>query len=286
MMTIFVLIWIVAANWLAYTRGFYKFPKQQGNAAVLISNFQLLAVFGSYLLLTYVLTRFLLVYLLAAMRRSDPTLTSLPISVLTGLQFGVMAILLLVIQWIIFEKDRTVFRKIWKDRTHTPPSSPLVDLWYGVITWFLSFPLVTLLADFVDTVLKKLFQLQEYEQNAVKFVKIAQTSPLSLIFALLSVLVMAPLVEEFLFRGVLQTYFKKRLGAHAAILLSALLFALFHFSPGQGLGNVSLILSLLILGTFLGFLYERQGSLWAPIGLHIAFNSISAFRILFTPDVS
>ena len=286
MTAIFIFLWAFAANWLAYTRGFYRLPKQSDKETPLITTFQLTCIFGIYVILSYLITRVILVYLFSILKQHNPSLTSLPISMITGLQFGIMATLLFVMQWFMFGQNRDTFYKIWKDRTHQPVSSIFLDLWLGVITWFMSFPIVSIISDLVDASMKALFQLKDYEQNAVRFVKVAKSTPISLTFALLSVLVAAPLLEEFLFRGILQTYFKKRMGPQAAILLSAFLFALFHFSAGQGLGNVSLIISLLILGTFLGFLYERQGSLWAPIGLHMAFNGVSAFRILFTPDLT
>lgn len=286
MTAIFIFIWAVAANWLAYTKEFYRLPKQLDKETPAITNFQLFAVFGIYILLSYILTRIILVYLLSALRQTHPSLTSLPIPMITLLQFGIMTLLFIVLQWFLFKQNREVFRKIWKDRSHEPPSSIFYDLWLGMIAWFMSFPIVSIISDLVDTAMKVLFHLKDYEQNAVKFVKIAKSSPTSLVFALLSVLIAAPLLEEFLFRGVLQTYLKKRMGSGAAILLSAFCFALFHFSDVQGLGNVSLTISLFILGLFLGFLYQRQGSLWAPIGLHIAFNGVSAFRILFTPDIT
>jgi len=286
MTAIFIFLWAFAANWLAYTKGFYRLPKQSDQEIPSITGFQLIAIFGIYVILSLLITRVILVYLLANLKHHNPSLTALPISMTTGLQFGIMAMLVIILQWFMFGQNRDTFYKIWKNRTHQPASSIFLDLWIGGITWFMSFPLVSIISDLVDTAMKALFHLKDYEQNAVKFVKIAQSTPISLTFALLSVLVAAPFLEEFLFRGVLQTYLKKKMGPQAAILLSAFFFALFHFAEGQGLGNVSLIISLLILGTFLGFLYERQGSLWAPIGLHMAFNGVSAFRILFIPDAS
>jgi membrane protease YdiL (CAAX protease family) len=69
-----------------------------------------------------------------------------------------------------------------------------------------------------------------------------------------------------------------------AILLSALCFALFHFAPSQGIGNISLVGSLFLFALFLGFIYERQASLFASVGLHMTFNTVSTFRILFYPE--
>ncbi|MBI3211827.1 MAG: CPBP family intramembrane metalloprotease [Simkania negevensis] len=52
---------------------------------------------------------------------------------------------------------------------------------------------------------------------------------------------------------------------------------LFHLSSSQGVGNISLF----IFALYLGFLYEKQCSLFASIALHMTFNSISVIRILF-----
>jgi len=284
-MFILVSIWAVAANWLAYSKGFYRLPEYFDKETPRITNTQLFGVFALYFLLSVVAVRFFMAYLLSSLRQANPDLTVLPISVQTGIQFFMLAFLAFLMQWFIFKQDKLAFGKLWKDKNQSP-SSIAKDFGIGAFTWILSFPIVTVIGNMIDTALKSLIQFEPFEQNAVKFVKVAIKSSLSFTFAFLCVLILAPLVEEFLFRGVLQTYFKKRVGPKAAILLSALIFALFHYSIGHGLSNVSLILSLMILGTFLGFLYERQRSLWAPLGLHIAFNAISALRILFSSELS
>src|SRR3989304_2390656 len=68
------------------------------------------------------------------------------------------------------------------------------------------------------------------------------------------------------------------------IFLAGLCFALFHLAPSQGLGNISLIVSLFAFSCYLGFIYEKRGSLFASIGLHMTFNAVSTFRILFFPE--
>jgi membrane protease YdiL (CAAX protease family) len=98
--------------------------------------------------------------------------------------------------------------------------------------------------------------------------------------SVVSVVIFAPIIEEFLFRGCLQNYLKLHFGTKAAIQLSALCFALFHLTPSQGIGNFSLAVSLFLLGLFLGFLYEKQNSLFASVGLHMTFNTVSALRII------
>lgn len=105
--------------------------------------------------------------------------------------------------------------------------------------------------------------------------------------ALLNGAIVAPLVEEILFRGVLQGYFTvlwpavwlERLPLTAAVLLSALLFSLWHFpSPWawvQSLGSVKPYLHF-TGGLSLSILRERTESIWPGVIIHLAGN-LSAF---------
>ena len=279
-MIILIAIWAIILNWVAYHRKFYSLytTSLQGSPFVRLKH--LLVAFGIYLILSWLIMPFFARFLLLYLHSKDPDITTLPISLITGIQFTVMASVFFFISAYLKNQPSHIYQKIWKDRSRAPNAPIGVDIGIGIITWFLSFPIVLVISEATDHFMKAFFHLETYEQVAVKYVKLAMSQPLSLAFALLSVLVLAPVVEEYLFRGVLQTYFKKRMGIKPAILLSALCFALFHYSTSQGLGNISLLFSLLILGGYLGFIYERQGSLWASISLHMIFNAISAIRIL------
>src|SRR4029077_13952502 len=92
-----------------------------------------------------------------------------------------------------------------------------------------------------DLIIYLPFGVVNYEQVAVRYLKTTLASPSMLVIALILILLAAPVVEEFLFRGCLQTWFKQYLGPKAAILLAALCFAFFHLAPSQGIGNLSLI---------------------------------------------
>ncbi len=122
----------------------------------------------------------------------------------------------------------------------------------------------------------------EYEQVAVHLLKESLQKPFLLIATLSSVLLSGPIIEEFLFRGVLQNWLKQHLKRGSAIILSSFFFALIHMAPSQGLGNIPLFFSLFIFGGFLGFVYERQGSLTASIILHATFNALSTVQIILS----
>ena len=88
-----------------------------------------------------------------------------------------------------------------------------------------------------------------------------------LILCVLVVGVMAGLSEEMLFRGaMLRTMQDSRLGKHAVVWITAILFSAFHL---QFYGFVPRML----LGVWLGYLFVWTGSLWVPIIAHTLNNS-------------
>lgn len=77
--------------------------------------------------------------------------------------------------------------------------------------------------------------------------------------------VVAPLVEEALFRGVLLTFFRDIGHCRAGVWITAILFGLVHF-------NRAAFVPLAVFGLLLAWLYERTGNLLAPLAAHATFN--------------
>lgn len=75
----------------------------------------------------------------------------------------------------------------------------------------------------------------------------------------------APIVEEFLFRGLLYPLLRGRMKVVVAVAVSALLFALLHFIP-------PLIPALLMMGIVLAILVERYNSIVPAIVVHALNN--------------
>lgn len=169
---------------------------------------------------------------------------------------------------------------IWNASQKRNPKSYLHDFGLGILIWLVGFPIVVFFNQIAEFLSYVLFGVSGIEQIAVRYLRLVQESPFLLIVALFSILVAAPILEELVFRGFIQTYFKQKWGFKWALILSSAFFALFHLAPSQGIGNFPLAISLFTLALFLGFLYERQGGLTAPIALHMTFNSISVIRIL------
>lgn len=104
----------------------------------------------------------------------------------------------------------------------------------------------------------------ETMQESVKLLQTTEDPAVLWLMALAAVLV-APLCEELLFRGYLYPVAKKFTGPWLAACSSALFFAAAH-------GNLSAMLPLFLFGLLLVWIYEKTGSLWAPIAVHFCFN--------------
>ena len=91
---------------------------------------------------------------------------------------------------------------------------------------------------------------------------------------IIRVVVIAPIVEELIFRGLIFSGFQRIYPAFWAIFFSALLFSLFHLNPWQ-LGPTFL------LGLLLGFVRLRTGSLLAAIFTHALHNGMIFLSVYY-----
>lgn len=79
------------------------------------------------------------------------------------------------------------------------------------------------------------------------------------------VVILAPIIEEIVFRGVLFPAIKKRYGLTIGIIGSSLVFTLVHLDPIQ-------MISVFPLGVYLAIMYQRIGSIYPGIILHATWN--------------
>jgi membrane protease YdiL (CAAX protease family) len=80
--------------------------------------------------------------------------------------------------------------------------------------------------------------------------------------------VVAPVLEEVLFRGFIYGPIRLHWGGMAGACASSLLFAAFHWS-------LTAFVPLFVLGCLLCYVTERTGSLYPAMGLHLGFNSVT-----------
>jgi len=151
---------------------------------------------------------------------------------------------------------------------------------FGCLSYVVAFPLVTFIDGLFEALTYLIFGTFGEEQLAVRFLKEVTQDKMALAFALYTIVLAAPFVEELVFRGFIQTYLRERLGTKSAIYITSAAFSLFHYSSKQGVGNIALLITLFVFALFLGFAYERTRNLLTPMILHLTFNLVTVIRLL------
>jgi membrane protease YdiL (CAAX protease family) len=105
------------------------------------------------------------------------------------------------------------------------------------------------------------------------------TGALAIIMTILTVVVVAPLAEELLFRGLLHRLASRHWGPVMATVISALFFGLIHGEPWYLFGLVG-------IGVVLALVYEATGSILACWVTHMVHNAVSLGLMLWTNEAT
>lgn len=84
---------------------------------------------------------------------------------------------------------------------------------------------------------------------------------------------LAPVLEEFLCRGIILDAARAKRGAAYALLFSSIFFAVIH-------GHPTAVVNALAMGLVLGYVYIRSNSLWLSMILHAFNNALAALAIV------
>lgn len=146
--------------------------------------------------------------------------------------------------------------------------------------WFLSifFALGVAMASNIangifDEFLKSFF---DFEAVQVEIGDGVYSNETELIFSLVNIALIPALVEEFAFRGMILGSLKK-FGNMPAILISSLIFALYH-------GNFVQIPFAFMVGIALGMIFVITGSVWPSIIVHFLNNDYAVFANAYGED--
>lgn len=107
--------------------------------------------------------------------------------------------------------------------------------------------------------------MQDYEELSA----MAFSTEADYLWLVLGIGIAAPVVEELLFRGIIQGELRHAMPEWAAVVVQAVLFAAFHMQPIQSS-------YVLLPGLMLGAAYAWTKSLWVPIAMHIFFNLLGS----------
>lgn len=105
-------------------------------------------------------------------------------------------------------------------------------------------------------------------------------SPVKMLLAVLIAVVLAPLAEELIFRGLLHRNLRRRMSVVPATIISSVLFALVHVDVV--LSQPIALIGLTLAGAVMAIAYERTGSLVVPVVIHAVYNATMLVALVVT----
>lgn len=156
-------------------------------------------------------------------------------------------------------------------KRNLPPGEPLLRIGFksvnfAVILWSM------LLIQTIGVVIEPLLLLMP-EDLMLPLMKTMTYGGWSIILSV----VCAPVLEELLFRGLIQESFTYKYGPLRGILISAAVFGVIHFIPQQ-------VVSAFFAGIVLGYVYYITGSLINAVIVHMLNNALAYVVISVTDD--
>ncbi|MBM4056294.1 MAG: CPBP family intramembrane metalloprotease [Planctomycetes bacterium] len=143
----------------------------------------------------------------------------------------------------------------------------------GLIRYVITIPII-MLAGFIVNAVASYYGITPDMQDVVQWV-LDEDSVMVLACLIFFGIIVAPTMEEIIFRGFLVPALKNYFGVRYAIFISAAVFAAIHM-------DAFAFLQIFILGILLGYLYEKTQSLATSIVVHILHNSLTlAFLMYF-----
>lgn len=118
-----------------------------------------------------------------------------------------------------------------------------------------------------------------FEQAQLDMIENYLRSDHVFLFTLFHVAVVPAICEELLFRGYVLRNFEKSMIPIVAIIVSGLLFGIYHIRLTQ-------LIPLSVLGMLLAWMTMRTGSIWPAIVAHFANNASAVTLATFYPDIA
>ena len=194
--------------------------------------------------------------------RADPALQQ-ALAVL-GMYLGLMSLPLLIL-WAQLRGKAPKPEGGWLQWRWQPLASAVRQACLQVLKVL---PLVTLVGWLFDQLVSK-----ASGSNPLLELVLTTTNPLALLLFSITAMVLAPLFEETLFRGVLLPVLAQRYGGLWGVVISALVFGIAHLSLGE-------LPALFVLGLGLGWLRLQSGRLGPSVLMHGLWNALTFANLL------
>ena len=144
-------------------------------------------------------------------------------------------------------------------------------IWLGIILA----PITSVLMGLVTNGLA----MAAHQNSNVQACLINNSYAKSPVLALVALVLVAPVIEEMLFRGFIFGAIRSRVNFYAAMAISAAIFAGFH-SLSLGANVLILLPELFVAGSILAWLREKSNSIYPGMAMHMTFNLLGGIAIL------
>lgn len=165
----------------------------------------------------------------------------------------------------------TARRKRFASLASVPSALP-----HRALSWFLAGVGLQLVLLLPTALMMELYGTGE-EQNVVAVAREARGIQVVLVAA--AVVLVAPVIEELLFRGVLVCALLRRMSRSGAVAVSALVFGSAHVLGDPSVGSLVALPAIVILGVVLAVQTVRTGSTARAVMIHMGFNAFSAVAL-------
>jgi membrane protease YdiL (CAAX protease family) len=150
-------------------------------------------------------------------------------------------------------------------------------VWGGIVGVFL-YPTI---AFAIGIPLTLLFQSLSGEEATTPDQLPKDLSSGAVVASIVLAILIAPVVEELFFRGIVFRSVRDRKGFWIGALVSGVLFGLVHYIPAAWQDTVLLQTIMVFTGIGLAWIYERRGNLVANVCAHMVFNTIGIVLIFW-----
>lgn len=130
-------------------------------------------------------------------------------------------------------------------------------------------------------IIQALFPEGPPEQGVAEVAGSTETT-LEIILIFVSVAILAPILEEILYRGMLMSWLNRFMGTWPSIIVSAAIFSSIHLIDWNARAAVP---GLFLIGIALGWAAMRRGDLSLAIPLHAGVNLLAAFFLIWGPEI-
>lgn len=195
-------------------------------------------------------------------------------TVVSVLVYAVAIALAVIVPWVVLKQKLT-----WADVGLAQTLPRWRDIGLAPAAFIVSMVATSVVMYLVSLVLPGVDLATE---QAVGFENL--TERYEMLLAFFTLVVLAPICEELLFRGYLYGRVRRYYNALWTIVLTSLVFGSMHVYAGPGMPlQWNVMIGTTVLAVFIGLLREYTGSIWAGILLHMIKNGIAFFLLFVAP---